>query len=70
MNREQFVGICLQITGKLNETWGEQTGGRLRAVAGKRSQIAGKAQQFSGIVEEESARQLRDFQYRNRNWHV
>ena len=69
MNGERFAGICRQFAGKMNETWGDLTGDPLRAAAGRRAQIFGKAQQRSGIAKEDSARQLRDFLNRNRNWH-
>ena len=69
MNGERFVGMCRQLAGRMNETWGELTGDPSRAAAGKRAQIFGKAQQRSGIAKEESERQLRDFLQRNRNWH-
>ena len=69
MNGERFAGICRQFAGKMNETWGDLTGDPLRAAAGRRAQMFGKAQQRSGIAKEDSARQLRDFLNRNRNWH-
>ncbi len=68
MNGERFAGVCRQIAGRMNETWGELTGDPLRVAAGRRAQIVGKAQQRRGIANEESARQLRDFLHRNRNW--
>ena len=69
MNGERFAGICLQFAGRMNETWGELTGDPLRAATGRRAQIFGKAQQRSGIAKEDSARQLRDFLIRNRDWY-
>lgn len=69
MNGEQFAGICRQLAGRMSETWGELTGDPLRAAAGRRAQIFGKAQQRSGIAKEDSARQLRDFLTRNRDWY-
>mgnify|MGYP001592738309 CR=1 FL=1 len=69
MNGERFAGICLQLTGRVNETWGELTGDPLRTAAGRRAQMFGKAQQRSGIAKEESARQLSDFLTRNRDWY-
>lgn len=69
MNGERFEGICLQLAGKMNEAWGDLTGDWLRATAGRRDQIVGKARQASGIEQEQAARQLKDFQHTNRNWH-
>ena len=68
MNAERLVGICRQIAGRMNETWGELSGDPLRAAAGKRAQVFGRVQERSGIAREESARQLRDFLHRNRRW--
>ncbi len=69
MNGERFAGVCLRFAGRMNETWGELTGDPLRAAAGRRAQIFGKARERSGIAKEDSARQLREFLHRNRNWH-
>lgn len=69
MNRERFEGICLQFAGRIGEAWGELTGDPVRAAAGRRAQMFGKARQRSGIAKEDSARQLRDFLTRNRDWY-
>ncbi len=69
MNTEQFAGICRQFAGRLNEVWGELTGDSLRAATGRRDQIVGKARQLSAIVNEQSARQLREFLHYHRNWY-
>jgi len=69
MNAERFAGICQQFAGKMNQTWGELAGDPTRVAAGRRAQIFGKAQQRSGIAKEDSARQLREFLARNRNWY-
>lgn len=69
MNGERFAGICLQFAGRMNQALGDLTGDWLRATAGRRDQIIGKAQQASGMAQEAAARQLRDFQHRNRNWY-
>ena len=69
MNAERFAGICQQFAGKMNQTWGELAGDPTRVAAGRRAQIFGKAQQRSGIAKEDSARQLREFLTRNRNWY-
>lgn len=69
MNYEQFKGICKHAAGRMNEVWGELTGDPQRAAHGRRAQIAGTAQMHKGHAREESARQLREFLRRNRNWH-
>ena len=69
MNGEQLVGVCREFAGRMNETWGDLTGDPLRTAAGRRAQIFGKAQQRNGMAKEESARQLRDFLTRNRDWY-
>lgn len=69
MNVEQFAGLCREFAGRINETLGDLIGDPLRSTAGRRSRAAGKTQQRSGVAKAELARQLRDFQNRNRNWH-
>lgn len=68
MNYERFAGICKQTAGRLNEAWGELTDDPERAADGRRAQAVGAAQQRKGHSREESARQLREFLQRNRNW--
>ena len=70
MNGEQLAGVCRQFTARMNETWGELTGDPQRVDAGRRDQISAKNKQRSGVASEESRRQMRDFLYRNRNWHI
>jgi len=70
MNAQRFEGICRQFAGMLTQAWGELSGDSLRADAGRRDRIFGKTQERSGIAIEESARQLKDFLQRNRNWHI
>ncbi len=69
MNMERFTGICLQFAGWLNEALGELTGDPVRKAAGRRTRIAAIWQQRRALDRQESARQLRDFVQRNRNWH-
>ncbi len=69
MNAERFAGICQQFAGRINEAWGDLTGKPLRAAAGRRAQTIGRARQRSGLAKEESARQMRDFLTRNRDWY-
>jgi uncharacterized protein YjbJ (UPF0337 family) len=69
MTLERFNGICLQIAGRLNEALGELTGDPARRAEGQRTRINAIWQQRKALDKEESARQLRDFVQRNRNWH-
>jgi uncharacterized protein YjbJ (UPF0337 family) len=69
MNRERVTGICLQWAGKLNQAWGELSGDARRVSVGRREQLIGEIWQASAVEEEAAARQLRDFQHHNRNWH-
>lgn len=68
MNIERFAGICRQAAGGMVEFLGELRGDPLQAAAGRRSRLLGKAQHARGIAKDESARQLKDFLQRNRNW--
>lgn len=70
MNKERLAGMWRQFAARTNETWGELTCDPLRAAVGRRARIFEKAQQRSRLAKEESARQLRDFLHRNRNWQI
>jgi uncharacterized protein YjbJ (UPF0337 family) len=69
MNKERFGGICLQLSGYMTRTWGELTDDPQLVAEGTRSQATGRARQRRGIAEEKSARQMREFLRRNRNWY-
>lgn len=69
MNLERFTGICMEISGRLYEAWGDATGDPMRAAEGRRTQILAMARQRKAFEREQSARQLREFLQRNRNWH-
>lgn len=68
MNWQRFAGICRQFTESINEALGELTRDPLRAEEGRRGQMVGEIQQRNGIANEESARQMKEFLHRNRNW--
>lgn len=68
MNIERFAGICWQAAGGMIETLGELRGDAQQAAAGRHTRLLGKAQHARGIAKDESVRQLKDFQQRNRNW--
>lgn len=69
MNKDRFAGICLRFLGTVKQFCGELTGDSSWVSAGKRDQVIGKARQTSGSEQEESVRQLKDFQDHHRNWH-
>ncbi len=68
MNRELLEGFCREVAGRIVETWGELGADALRAADGRRMQFAGRMQQRNGRRTLESARQLREFVRRHRNW--
>jgi uncharacterized protein YjbJ (UPF0337 family) len=70
MNRDQLEGSWRQVAGKMKERWGTMTGDPLVAAAGRREQLGGRVQKRRGISTEQSARQLSEFMYRNRNWYL
>lgn len=69
MSKEGFAGICLQLAGRIRESWGEWTGDSVLADVGRRDRIIGRTQQDSAMAREQAARQLKDFQNHNRNWY-
>ena len=68
MNRDRLEGKWKQLRGRVREQWGWLIQDRLSVVAGKHDQAAGKYQEQYGITREEGARQLKEFQRRNRDW--
>ena len=70
MNRDRVEGNWKQFSGSVRAQWGRLTGNESGANAGKRDQLAGSIQERHGLTEEESARQLRDFLRRNRDWNL
>jgi len=69
MNKEQYVGVCQRVAGKVHELWGEFTDDPKLVNAGRHEQIMGKTQQHSGIAKEQAEQQLKEFMQRNRNWY-
>jgi len=70
MNQDRFAGIWMQFKGKVKGRWGELTNDPLAVTAGAREQLAGRIQEGYGISKDMAARQLKDFQHRNRNWYL
>jgi uncharacterized protein YjbJ (UPF0337 family) len=65
MNQVRFAGICKQVLGKFEQSWGELTNNRALASAGARAQLAGRIQARYGASQERAARQLKDLLERN-----
>jgi uncharacterized protein YjbJ (UPF0337 family) len=68
MNRDRIEGSWKQFGGIAREQWGRLIHDQSGVDAGRRDQLAGSVQVRHGISQDESARQVRDFLYRNRNW--
>lgn len=69
MNKERFAGICLQLGGKIRQTWGAWTGDPRQEDLGRREQVSGQAQQDNGIARALADRQLKEFHDQHRNWY-
>lgn len=70
MNRDRLEGNWKQFGGQLKELWGRLTLDPECVHAGRRDQIAGRVMERYGLSKDRSARQLRDFLDRNRDWHI
>lgn len=68
VNRDRLEGKWKQISGRLQERWGELTHDRLSVIAGRHDQLAGKYQEQYGLKQDEGKRQLKEFVHRNRDW--
>jgi uncharacterized protein YjbJ (UPF0337 family) len=70
VNRDRFEGIWKQFSGKVKEEWCKLTGDVPGVIAARREQRAGWIQEGREISKETVARQLREFQLRNRYWNL
>ena len=68
MNWSQWAGICRQYAEGMNGAWDNLIECPMRTADGRRGQIDKKAHQRREIAKQESARQMKDFLHRNRNW--
>jgi uncharacterized protein YjbJ (UPF0337 family) len=68
MNTEQISRAMRQFSGVLTEIWGDLTGDALRSEAGRRIQFAARNELRNAVSSEQSAREMREFLHRNRNW--
>jgi uncharacterized protein YjbJ (UPF0337 family) len=70
MNRDRFEGVWKQFSGKVKEQWCRLTDDVPGVIAARRDQLAGWNQEGRGISKEATARQLKEFLVRNRNWNL
>lgn len=68
MNQDRFEGIRMRLGGTLKEQWGRLTGDPRAVASGRSDRFAGRILEQRALAARESARQLRDFMRRNRNW--
>lgn len=68
MNRDRVAGNWKQFNGNVQEQWSRFRGDASGVDAARHAQLAGSIQVRHGMSNEESERQLRDFENRNRNW--
>jgi len=66
MNWQRLTGICGKFAGGLSEAWILATSPR--RADNERHRIDAKARQREELARKEAARQMRDFQHRNRHW--
>ncbi len=55
---DRIAGNWKQLTGKIQERWGELTNDDLDVIAGRREQLIGKIQERYGIVTDQAERQV------------
>jgi uncharacterized protein YjbJ (UPF0337 family) len=68
MNTDTISRAMRQFSGVLTEAWGDLTGDALRSEAGRRTQFAARNDLRNAVSSEQSAREMREFLHRNRNW--
>lgn len=68
MNRDRVAGGWKQFSGNAQERWSRLRGDASGIDAARHTQLAGSIQVRRGMSNEETERQFRDFQSRNRNW--
>ena len=62
MNWDRISGNWLQWKGRVQERWGKLTEDQLDVVAGRRDQLLGRIQEAYGLSQDESERQLRNWE--------
>jgi len=62
MNWERVAGNWTQWKGRLQERWGRLTDDHLDVIAGRREQLSGRIQEVYGLTQDETERQLNNWQ--------
>ena len=70
MNTERFTSLCQQLWARINGTFGDLSADRMRTVVSRRALINGKARLRTAMARKNSARQMKEFIHRNRNWNI
>lgn len=70
MNRDRIAGRWLQVVSKAKARWGRLTNDALLESAGNYDYLVGKNREKYGVAKERAARQLGEFQHRNRRWNL
>ncbi len=68
MNWDRVEGNWKQLKGKIKEQWGKLTDDDLDVIAGKRDQLVGRIQNSYGCERDESERQGKDMEARQRDF--
>lgn len=58
MNWDQIEGKWKEMTGKVQQQWGELTDNDIQEAKGDRRELAGKIQNRYGVTKEEAERQI------------
>jgi len=66
MNWDIVAGNWKQFKGKVQGQWGKLTDDQLDVIAGKRTELAGKIQEVYGLSKEETEKQIKRFEDRNK----
>lgn len=68
MNHDRIAGKLKILRAKLRGYWAVLMSDRASVIAARRQQRAGRLQELQGIEQEQSIRQMQEFQRRNRHW--
>ncbi len=61
MNWDQIEGKWKEMTGKVQQRWGDLTDDDLTQVKGSRRELAGKIQNAYGVTKDEAEKQIDDW---------
>ncbi|MEO8017490.1 MAG: CsbD family protein [Pseudomonadota bacterium] len=62
MNWDRISGNWTQWKGRVQERWGKLTHDELDVIGGRRDQLSGRIQETYGLTQEETERQLRNWE--------